>query len=68
MDPIEREVQTLGEAPHERGLGEAGHADDQAMPSSQKAGEQIVDHAPLSHDALRKFRPDGFGGPSDFGD
>jgi hypothetical protein len=47
----ELEVEGLGQAADEQGLGEAGHADEQAVAAAEQAHEQEVDDVLLADDA-----------------
>jgi hypothetical protein len=46
------EVQRLGQRRDEQRLGQAGHADEQAVAAGEQRGQQVLDDLALADDAL----------------
>ena len=57
LDPVEREVQRLGDGLHHQRLREARHPDEQRMPARQHRREDPLDHVVLAHDPLGHLAP-----------
>ena len=58
LDALERQVQDLGERRDQERLGEAGHADDQAVAAGEQRDEELLDDLVLADDHLADLRED----------
>jgi len=58
LDPLEPEVEDLGDRFDEEGLGEAGRAGDEAMTACEERDEDLIDGLALSDDDLGQFGAD----------
>ena len=65
LDPLEIEVEDVGQRPDQQRLGEAGHAGDQAVAAGEQRHQHLVDDVVLSDDDLAKLGEDAF---APFGD
>jgi hypothetical protein len=68
LDPVEAEVEGLGEGRDEERLGEAGHADEQAVAAREQRGQQVIDHLALPDHPLLDLADDLLVGPRHLGD
>ena len=52
LDAVEAEVEHLGQRRDEQRLGQARHADEQAVAAREQRRQQLIDHRLLADDAL----------------
>ena len=50
LDALEADIQNLADRADHQGLGQAGHADKQAMPAREDGGQDLLDHVGLADD------------------
>ena len=52
LDAVEGQVQGVGQGADHQGLGQAGHADQQAVPPREDGDQQLLEHLLLADDHL----------------
>jgi len=55
LDPLELQIHDLGDAVNQQCLGQAGHADDQAVPADEKREQHLIDDFVLPDDQLAQL-------------
>ena len=68
LDPPERQRQRVGQRLDEQRLGQARHADEQAVPAREQRHQQMVDDLLLAHDALADLGHQGAARGGDLAD
>jgi hypothetical protein len=58
LDPRELEVHHLGDGVDQQGLGQAGHAHEQAVAADKKGEQDLLDDLLLAHDELPQLADD----------
>ena len=58
LDALELEVEHLGQRGDEQRLGQAGHADDQAVAADEQRQQHLLDHVVLADDQLLQLGDD----------
>ena len=66
LDATERQVQSPRQRADHQGLGQAGHAFQQAMPAAEQGNQQLFDHVLLADDHLGQLTRDLLAGHAQF--
>ena len=66
LNSLKFEMENLRDGFDEQGLGEAGRAGDEAMPTGEKRGEDLLDDVFLADDDLGEFRVDLYSAGDEF--